>query len=99
MDANKFKKLDYTVQLSLIIAMYIRNEMERFHSEHLSDEQMKKLNPIIRQAVYNILRYLTLAANEKMSSKKNAAQALITFQMQLIPDYGNFQAKRSLKRT
>ncbi len=48
MDTEDFDKLDSTVQMSMVIAMHIRNEMENFHSEHLSDEQMKKLNPIIR---------------------------------------------------
>ena len=31
-----------------VIAMHVRNEMEGFHCQHLSDAQMKELNPIIR---------------------------------------------------
>ena len=32
------------------IAIVIRNAMEDFHHKYLSDEQMKELNPIIRNA-------------------------------------------------
>jgi hypothetical protein len=41
--------------LALFIAMVIRNAMEDFHCSHLSDAQMKELNPIIRNAVYTAL--------------------------------------------
>jgi hypothetical protein len=40
---------------SKYIAIVIRNAMEDFHTKHLSDEQMKELNPIIRNAVYTAL--------------------------------------------
>jgi hypothetical protein len=54
MNRLDFNKLDLSTKASLIIAMHIRNEMEDFHCKHLSDEQMQeKLNPLIRQAVYN----------------------------------------------
>ena len=38
------------------IAAYVRCYMEDFHCEHLSDAQMKKLNPIIRNAIYTFLK-------------------------------------------
>ena len=38
-------------QLASYIAMVIRNAMEDFHCEHLTDDQMKELNPIVRNAV------------------------------------------------
>ena len=41
-----------------VIAMHVRNEMEEFHCQHLSDDQMKELNPIIRKAIYATLRQL-----------------------------------------
>jgi hypothetical protein len=41
-----------------VIAMHVRNEMEEFHCQHLSDAQMKELNPIIRKAIYETLRQL-----------------------------------------
>ena len=39
----------------MFIAMVVRNAMEDFHCEHLSDEQMEEVNPIIRNAVYTAL--------------------------------------------
>jgi hypothetical protein len=41
-----------------VIAMRVRNEMEDFHCRHLSDDQMRELNPIIRKAIYQALRQL-----------------------------------------
>ena len=40
---------------SKYISIVIRNAMEDFHSKHLSDAQMKELNPLIRNAVYTAL--------------------------------------------
>lgn len=38
-----------------VIAAYVRDNMEDFHCEHLSDSQMKELNPLIRNAIYTAL--------------------------------------------
>jgi ribosomal protein L37E len=38
-----------------LIAMYVRNNIEDFHAEHLSDEQMRELNPLIRNAIYTAI--------------------------------------------
>jgi hypothetical protein len=38
-----------------IKALAVRNEIEDFHVKHLTDAQMKELNPLIRNAIYNIL--------------------------------------------
>ena len=38
------------------IAAYVRCYMEDFHCKHLSDAQMKELNPIIRNAIYTFLK-------------------------------------------
>ena len=35
------------------IAIVVRNAMEDFHTKHLSDKQMKELNPIIRKTLLN----------------------------------------------
>ena len=40
---------------SKVIASYVRDNMEDFHCEHLSDAQMKELNPLIRNAIYTAL--------------------------------------------
>ncbi|MDD3927405.1 MAG: hypothetical protein PHT33_12180, partial [bacterium] len=55
--------------------------MEDFHCEHLSDEQMKELNPIIRNAIYTGLHAISCM---KMSK---AAESYVNFQKMLIPGY------------
>lgn len=38
------------------IAAYVRYNIEDFHHKHLSDAQMKELNPLIRNAIYTFLK-------------------------------------------
>ena len=38
-----------------VAAMVIRDAMEEFHAEHLTDAQEAALNPIIRDAIYTAL--------------------------------------------
>lgn len=57
MEPKVFDSLTAKEKLSLLIAMHIRNKMEDFHCDHLSDDQMKELNPIIRKAVLESLIY------------------------------------------
>ena len=87
MDSEEFKKLDPTIQMSFILAMNIRNNMENFHFEHLSDEQMNELNPIIRQAIYDILSYFNPTSNDANNCEKIVAQDHINYLIQSIPDY------------
>lgn len=61
--------------------MAIRNEMEDFHCKYLSDEQMKELNPIIRNAVFTAL-YASDHYEDEMWCKK-----FVDFQYRLIPGY------------
>src|SRR5262245_14361917 len=63
------------------IAMAVRNAMEDFHSEHLSDEQMKELNPIIRDEIATALYALEHAEDNPL------AMAYVLHQFRLIPDY------------
>lgn len=42
-------------RLAKLIAAVVRNQMEDFHCAHLTDAQMKELNPIIRNAIYTAL--------------------------------------------
>lgn len=53
--------LDFSLEndanfLAKAIGAYIRLGMEDFHSEHLSDTQMKELNPIIRNSIYTFIK-------------------------------------------
>jgi hypothetical protein len=48
------------------IAMVVRNAMEDFHCKHLTNEQMKELNPIVRNAIYTaIYGFMTSSRSEK----------------------------------
>ena len=38
------------------IAAYVRYNMEDFHSKHLTNAQMKELNPLIRNAIFTFLK-------------------------------------------
>lgn len=42
--------------LAKAIAAYVRLGMEDFHTTHLSDKQMRELNPIIRNSIYTFLK-------------------------------------------
>ncbi len=69
-----------------VIAMHVRNEMEDFHCEHLSDAQVKELNPIVRRAIYETLRQLYFL---KKGTKKRRAVAVqhVHHLLLLVPDY------------
>jgi hypothetical protein len=55
--------------------------MEEFHHEHLTDEQMKQLNPIIRNAVCTALH-----AFENYESSPRSGE-FVDFNLMLIPKY------------
>lgn len=42
-------------RLAKAIAFHVRNAIEDFHVMYLSDEQMRELNPLIRNAIYTFL--------------------------------------------
>lgn len=63
------------------IAMVVRNAMEDFHVEHLTDSQMKELNPIIRNAICTALHAF---ANYETSA---AARQYVDFTFRIIPEY------------
>ena len=46
-EKEKARPSEHTQDLAMYIAMAVRNAMEDYHCEHLSDEQMKELNPIV----------------------------------------------------
>ncbi len=69
-------------EVSKIIAMFVRNEMEDFHVKHLSDEQMKELNPIIRNAIYSTFMLLV-----KVQKGDRVATEQLDFLYKMIPSY------------
>jgi len=70
-----------TRQFAMYIAMVVRNALEDFHVAHLNDDQMKELNPIIRNAIATALH-----ADEHFAVSA-VAQAYVGFAVHLIPDY------------
>ncbi len=63
------------------IAIVVRNAMEDFHCTNLSDEQMKELNPIIRNAIYTaIYAYET----HKQSDR---SKEFVDYHLMSIPKY------------
>jgi hypothetical protein len=69
-----------------IIAMHVRNQMEDFHCQHLNDDQMKELNPIIRKAIYETLRQLFFLKKGTKQQRLVAIQN-IHYLFLLLPDY------------
>lgn len=54
LEFQKMLKKDKNFQAKLI-ASYVRNNIEDFHCKYLDDDQMKELNPLIRNAIYTAL--------------------------------------------
>ena len=61
--------------------MAVRNAMEDFHVKHLTDAQMKDLNPTIRNAVYT-----ALYAFDNYEDSATAKQ-YVDFTWRMIPEY------------
>jgi hypothetical protein len=49
---DKEAKPERFIRVAMAMALHVRNEMEDFHWEFLTDEQMKGLNPKIRQGLF-----------------------------------------------
>lgn len=56
-------------RLAKSVAYYVRNGIENFHVKYLSDEQMKELNPLIRNAIYTFLVDFKQEMDEIASNK------------------------------
>ena len=63
------------------ISIVVRNTMEDFHCKNLSDEQMKELNPIIRNAIYT-----AIYAREKCG-KSDPLKFFVDYHLMSIPKY------------
>ncbi|MBN2561062.1 MAG: hypothetical protein JXQ75_09045 [Phycisphaerae bacterium] len=63
------------------IAMVVRNAMEDFHCEHLTDDQMRELNPIVRNAICTALHAFHNYEQDKEARK------FVDFQFRMIPHY------------
>jgi hypothetical protein len=81
MTKKRPRLLKSTKNLAMLVAMAVRNEMEDFHCKHLSDAQMKELNPIIRNAI------VTALYADRNYSEDEASYEWVNFQLKLIPQY------------
>lgn len=77
------------------IAAYIRNQIENFHVRYVSDNQMRNINPLIRNAIYTFLcdygnEYTSIAtlSNEKLCGEYIFKNTLTYLQEQKIPAQG-----------
>jgi hypothetical protein len=70
-----------TRTVSTYIAMVVRSAMEDFHCEHLSDEQMKELNPIIRNAICTALHTFN------NYQQVDAAKRFMDYHLRMVPSY------------
>lgn len=75
------RPLKTTQQHAKILAMVVRNAMEDFHCEHLSQAQMAELNPIIRNAIYTGLQAMWYY------KKSEKARYFVDYHLQAVPDY------------
>lgn len=53
MTGGQFNSLEGRQQHVLLLAIYVRNALEDFHVDNLTDAQMKVLNQTIRKALYD----------------------------------------------
>jgi hypothetical protein len=63
------------------IAMVVRNAMEDFHCEHLGDDQMRELNPIVRNAVCTAVHAF------QNYEQCEASRQFVDFNVRVIPGY------------
>src|SRR3989304_9603658 len=68
-------------ETAMFLAVVVRNAMEDFHCKHLSDEQMKELNPIIRNAICTGLHAI------KYYDISEGARSFVNLQTRAIPKY------------
>ena len=78
---NNTKLKEELKEQAKFIAVVVRNALEDFHSKYLTDEQMKKLNPIIRNAVFTALYA------HKHCEQSSRAREFMKYHVSMIPDY------------
>ena len=80
-EKEKPKPSAHTQNLAMYMAMVVRNAMEDFHCKHLSDEQMKELNPIVRNAICTALHAFLNDDNSVVNER------FVDFHVRSIPRY------------
>jgi hypothetical protein len=72
--------------LAAVFAMHVRNALEDFHVQHLDDDQMAQLNPIVRDAILEVLVMLRHSADPQSPLHANAELGL-AFAANMVPSY------------
>ncbi len=81
MNTNQPELTEDTQHVATFIAMVVRNAMEDFHYENLTDDQMKELNPIIRNAVCTALHAFNTY------ERVDTAKRFVDYNLRMIPSY------------
>lgn len=82
---NEMAESKRLATIAKIVAMEVRNAMEDFHVKHLTDEQMRELNPIVRNAIFSALVLLTHAGDESDRAKNQNAIAGVSRLLMMLP--------------
>ncbi len=70
-----------TQEYAKYVAMVVRMAMDDFHVKHLSDEQMKELNPVMRNAIFTALYACQTSGNSPQS------KYFVDYHRAMIPRY------------
>jgi hypothetical protein len=82
MDAERrVEDVDCLRMQATYVAIVVHNAMEDFHRNHLSDNQMRELNPIIRNAIFT-----ALYAEETLCQSERSKE-FVKYHWELIPPY------------
>lgn len=94
MKFEDFFKLDFRQQDALIVAMNVRNALEKFHGNmpdgsvgFISDKQMKQLNQTIRTAIFEALYIKHKWIMSKKPENRKYWERFVEWLIMMIPDY------------
>lgn len=90
-------KLNPKQQHVMVVAMYLRNAMEDFHFKHLSDEQMAELNPIIRQALFDVITIIEDDDRDRQAESMGYLVGMIPPYWE-VPDKPSFEQGNTRRR-
>jgi len=80
MQVEKWISLTNRQRHVVVLAMQVRNALETFHTQNLSDAEMHELNMIVRQALFDAVSLLE-------SEDDLEAQRQVDYLVAMIPDY------------
>jgi hypothetical protein len=78
---RRVENVDCLRMQATYVAIVVHKAMADFHLKHLSDEQMKELNPVIRNAIFT-----ALYAEETLCQSERSKE-FVKYHWELIPPY------------